>query len=157
MGVVDLGSPTAIFIQGVDVRRERVLPLLGGRQENLEYVDDGAPLVLLVPVSPPNGVGPAPADLVLDVDQHGDGQQCAGADEEEEAIEEEGHLDLLPLVLLVELVGSEAGNARLQPAGAQCDGVQCEVEDSHLQPVGPLAHAGHAWRRPKGRDLRRHR
>ena len=74
-----------------------------------------------------DAVPPAPAEVILDVDEHGDGEQGAEADEEEEPVEEAHHLRLLGAVGLVELVGTEAGHARLEPAGAQRRQVQRQV------------------------------
>jgi hypothetical protein len=46
-------------------------------------------------------VAPRPAEVVLDVDEHCDGEEGAQADEEEEPVEEAHHLRLLALVGLV--------------------------------------------------------
>jgi hypothetical protein len=84
-------------------------------------------------------VPPRPAQVVLDVHQHGDGEQRAQADEEEEPVEEAHHLLLLAAVRLVELVRPEAGHARLEPARAQRRQVQGQVQHAQLRAARALA------------------
>lgn len=174
-GVGDAGVLWAILVERGGGGRLLDAPLLGGGDEDLEDLHDGAPGAALVAVAPGAGeedgdgeqhgagadaVGPAPADVVLDVDEDGDGEERADADEEEEAVEEEAHGCALAGVALVELVGAEARDAGLEPASAERDEVEAHVEHAHLEPRRLLARprrAGSARRRPQLPHLRGHR
>jgi hypothetical protein len=101
-------------------------------------------------------VSPGAAEVVLDVDEHGDGEQGAEADEEEEPVEEAHHLALLPGVRLVELVRAEAGHAGLEPARAQRRQVQRQVQHAELRARAARARqGGGARRRAEARRCRR--
>lgn len=141
---MDSGGLRAVLVQEIDAGRKLEFPLPHCSHSNLENVDDWASQALLVPVSPgpreehgdgnkhgdaADGVGPAPANSVLYVDQHCDCKEGAGADEEEEPVEEGSHLTLLLVIVLVELVGSEARHTRLEASGTQRNQVEAQVQN----------------------------
>ncbi|BAS87124.1 Os03g0823550 [Oryza sativa Japonica Group] len=122
-----------IFPQLVGVGGEVEVPLPRGGDEDADERRERAALGDPVPVVAPAGEedgeggghdggehdgGGAPADLLLEVDDDGDAEQDAGAERAVPPVEV-GHL-LHPLrrVAVVELVGAEALQRRLVPAGA---------------------------------------
>ena len=74
--------------------------------------------------------------MVLDVDEDGDRQERAEADEEEEPVEELHHDLPLRGVRLVELVGTEARDTGLEPTSNESGEVESDIEDCELGAVG---------------------
>lgn len=69
-----------------------------------------------------------PALVVLDPHEHRDADGAAGAEAEQQPVEEAGHLQLLRGVLLVELVGAVRRQRRLDARRADRHEVQPHVE-----------------------------
>lgn len=131
-GVADSRRFGSILVEHPDIIRKVHLPFPNSGGNHLKDLDHRTSRTLLVPVpSRPwqehkdgdqhrdgaDAVSQAPANFVLNVDKDGDCCEGPDADEEEEPVEEERHLGFLSLVFLVELVCSEARDARLEASG----------------------------------------
>uniref|UniRef100_A0A0A9HNK4 Uncharacterized protein n=1 Tax=Arundo donax TaxID=35708 RepID=A0A0A9HNK4_ARUDO len=152
------------LVQLAGVGRQLEVPLPRGGDDDLQQRRQRAALRHPVPVEPPPGeeddeggahdcrkhdARGAPADALLGVDDDGDAEQDAGAERAVPPVEEGHLLHPLRLVALVELVGAEALQRRLVPAGADGDQVDAHEEERlvQVQRVVRLQ----AWR-----QLRRH-